>query len=290
MRQTKRFAVVGSDARQAAAGRALARAGYTVGGVQQLPQADCILLPLPLEQADLPLAQLLGTAKPGALALGGKVTESALSIARAAGVELVDYFARPELTVYNAIPTAEGCIGILLERRSRTLRGAAVLVLGFGPVGRALAVRLAALGARVTVAARRPVQRAMAEELGLRAVPLTELAAEAAAFDTVVNTIPAPVLTAQVLAALPKKSLIVDLASKPGGTDFAAARRLGHTPDAAEIERAVVEGKAAQQELQRLAEADRAFDCSFDMAVGYGLDAATDDERRADFRAVRGLE
>ena len=59
MRQTKRFAVVGSDARQAAAGRALARAGYTVGGVQQLPQADCILLPLPLEQADLPLAQLL---------------------------------------------------------------------------------------------------------------------------------------------------------------------------------------------------------------------------------------
>ena len=59
---------------------------------------------------------------------------------------------------------------------------------------------------------------------------------------------------------------------------------------AAEIERAVVEGKAAQQELQRLAEADRAFDCSFDMAVGYGLDAATDDERKADFRAVRGLE
>ena len=34
------------------------------GEVQQLPQADCILLPLPLEQADLPLAQLLGAAKP----------------------------------------------------------------------------------------------------------------------------------------------------------------------------------------------------------------------------------
>ena len=98
MKQTKRFAVVGSDARQAAAGRALARAGYTVGGVQQLPQADYILLPLPLEQSGLPLAQLLGAAKPGALALGGKVTDGAIAIARAAGVELVDYFARPELT------------------------------------------------------------------------------------------------------------------------------------------------------------------------------------------------
>ena len=227
MRQTKRFAVVGSDARQAAAGRALARAGYTVGGVQQLPQADCILLPLPLEQADLSLAQLLGAAKPGALALGGKVTESALSIARAAGVELVDYFARPELTVYNAIPTAEGCIGILLERRSRTLWGAAVLVLGFGPVGQALGARLAALGANVTVCARRAEQRALAESLGLRGAELARLAALAPAFDTVVNTIPAPVLTEPVLAALRPGSLIVDLASKPGGTDFAAAQRLG---------------------------------------------------------------
>ena len=36
-------------------------------------------------------------------------------------------------------------------------------------------------------------------------------------------------LFASLLAALPKGSLIVDLASKPGGTDFAAARRLGHT-------------------------------------------------------------
>ena len=227
MRQTKRFAVVGSDARQAAAGRALARAGYTVGGVQQLPQADCILLPLPLEQSGLPLAQLLGMAKPGALALGGKVTDSARTIARAAGVELVDYFARPELTVYNAIPTAEGCIGILLERRSRTLWGAAVLVLGFGPVGQALGARLAALGANVTVCARRAEQRALAESLGLRGAELARLAALAPAFDTVVNTIPAPVLTEPVLAALRPGSLIVDLASKPGGTDFAAAQRLG---------------------------------------------------------------
>lgn len=225
----KQFAVLGQDARQAAAGRALAAAGYAVGGAEQVPRADYLLLPLPLEAEGTALEELLGAARPGALALGGKVSAAAKTLARQAGVELVDYFARPELTVYNAIPTAEGCIGILLERRSRTLWGAAVLVLGFGPVGRALAVRLAALGARVTVAARRPVQRAMAEELGLRAVPLTDLAAAAAAFDTVVNTIPAPVLTAAVLAALPKGCLIVDLASKPGGTDFAAARRLGHT-------------------------------------------------------------
>ena len=229
MEAKKLFAVVGTDARQAAAGRVLERAGYAVGGAEQVALADYILLPLPLDAARTPLAELLRAAKPGAVALGGRLSVQAKAIAQEAGVELVDYFARPELTVYNAIPTAEGCIGILLAERTRTLWGTNLLLLGFGPVGRALAVRLAALGARVTVAARRPVQRAMAEEQGLRAVPLTDLAAAAAAFDTVVNTIPAPVLTAAVLAALPKGCLIVDLASKPGGTDFAAARRLGHT-------------------------------------------------------------
>ena len=113
---------------------------------EQLPQADCILLPLPLEQSGLPLAQLLGMAKPGALALGGRLSVQAKVIAREAGVELIDYFARPELAVYNAVHTAEGCSGILLRERTRTLWGANILLLGFGPVGQALGARLAALG------------------------------------------------------------------------------------------------------------------------------------------------
>ena len=194
MEGRKRIAVVGSDARQAAAGRALARAGYAVAGAEQVARADVILLPLPLDESRTPLAQLLRAAKPGAFALGGRLSAQAVEIARQAGVELADYFARPELAVYNAIPTAEGCIGILLQQRTRTLWGAEVLVLGFGPVGQALAVRLSALGAGVTVCARRPEQRALAESLGLRAAPLTALAGLAPAFDTVVNTIPAPVL------------------------------------------------------------------------------------------------
>ena len=215
----RRFAVIGTDARLAAAGRALARAGFAVGGPEQTALADYILLPLPLDESRTPLAELLRAAKPGALALGGKLSAQARQIAAEAGVELVDYFAREELILCNAIPTAEGCIGILMAERTRTLWNSAILLAGFGPVGQALGVRLAALGAQVTVAARRPAQRA---------VDLARLEQAAPAFDTVVNTIPAPVLTEAVLAALRPGSLIVDLASKPGGTDFAAARRLGH--------------------------------------------------------------
>mgnify|MGYP005934048019 CR=1 FL=1 len=227
MEGRKQIAVIGGDARQAAAGRALARAGYAVCGAEQVALADYILLPLPLDETRTPLAELLRAAKPGALALGGRLSAQAKQIAQEAGVELVDYFAREELTIWNAIPTAEGCLAILLRQRKRTLWGSGVLVTGFGPVGQALGVRLAALGANVTVCARRAEQRALAESLGLRGAELARLAALAPAFDTVVNTIPAPVLTEPVLAALRPGSLIVDLASKPGGTDFAAAQRLG---------------------------------------------------------------
>ena len=191
----RRFAVIGTDARLAAAGRALARAGFAVGGPEQTALADYILLPLPLDESRTPLAELLRAAKPGALALGGKLSAQARQIAAEAGVELVDYFAREELILCNAIPTAEGCIGILMAERTRTLWNSAILLAGFGPVGQALGVRLAALGAQVTVAARRPAQRALAESFSLRAVDLARLEQAAPAFDTVVNTIPAPVLT-----------------------------------------------------------------------------------------------
>ena len=219
MEGKKCFAVVGGDARQTAAARALARAGYSVGGPEMIAVADYILLPLPLDAARTPLAELLRAARPGTLALGGMLSAEAKAIAAEAGVELVDYFAREELTIRNAIPTAEGCIGILMKERSRTLWGSSILLTGFGPVGQALGVRLAALGAQVTAAA---------ESFGLRSVPIDRLGQIAPAFDTVVNTVPAPVLSEAVLARLRPQSFIVDLASRPGGTDFDAARRLGH--------------------------------------------------------------
>ena len=54
MEAKKLFAVVGTDARQAAAGRVLKRAGYAVGGAEQVALADYILLPLPLDAARTP--------------------------------------------------------------------------------------------------------------------------------------------------------------------------------------------------------------------------------------------
>ena len=169
------IAVLGQDRRQTAAAQALRAAGCRVGGAEAVPAADSILLPVPLPW-DAAWAALLQKAKPGALLLGGRAPAEAAGLGR----RWVNCYAREALAVRNAVPTAEGCLSILLARRTRTLWGAPVLVAGYGRVGQAVAVRLTALGAKVTAAARSPAQRALAEALGAAAVPLTELAAAAA--------------------------------------------------------------------------------------------------------------
>lgn len=221
------FAVLGADARQRAAADHLRQQGWQVVGRERLNAADVILLPMPLSGESEELVRLLAGAKPGAQAFGGRVGPAARQAAAQAGIPLRDYLEREELAVLNAVPTAEGCIALLLQNRTRTLWNSPALVLGYGRCGAALAVRLAALGARVTVAARSPGQRAQAESQALTACGLEGLAQLLPGFETVVNTIPAPVLDRRTLAALAAGSLVIDLASLPGGVDLEAAEALG---------------------------------------------------------------
>ena len=123
--------------------------------------------------------------------------------------------------------TAEGAIGVLLGETERTLWRSRVLVTGWGHVARALAPRLAALGAEVCVCARSPGARAWIAAEGLEALGLPELQDALPGCGIVINTVPAPMLTAARVAGMKPDALILDLASAPGGTDFEAARAFG---------------------------------------------------------------
>ena len=134
---------------------------------------------------------------------------------------------REELLAANAVATAEGAIGVLLGEMERTLWRSRVLVTGWGHVARALAPRLAALGAGVCVCARSPGARAWIAAEGLEALGLPELQDALPGCGIVINTVPAPMLTAARVAGMKPDALILDLASAPGGTDFEAARAFG---------------------------------------------------------------
>ena len=238
-----KFAVIGGDGRISrlaellrAGGHSVRCAGLERAGVACLPlkdalqDAETVILPLPAcagEAINAPLAaepihverlaELIG---PCQTVLAGKPEGTLAEL-----VPCVDYFVREELTVRNAAATAEGALEILMRELPVTLLGERVLVIGFGRIGKLLALRLCLLGARVTVSARKPADRAWIECLGLRSADTERL--DVSGFRAVVNTVPALVLDEERLAGLDRDCLCLDLASKPGGVDFEAAKRLG---------------------------------------------------------------
>ena len=117
----------------------------------------------------------------------------------------------------HAVPTAEGAIQIAMEELPITIHGARVLVIGYGRVGRMTAQRFQALGARVSVAARKYADLAWAESQGLGVEQTGRLLGWLCSYDLVINTVPARVLGEAELGDLKPGCLVIDLASKPGG-------------------------------------------------------------------------
>jgi dipicolinate synthase subunit A len=147
----------------------------------------------------------------------------------AAGLSLVEYREADEFAIWNSIPSAEGAIQMAMEASPLTVFGSRSLVLGFGRTGRAIALLLRGLFSDVAVAARKDLDLARIWASGHRYIPWDRLADEVAQADLIFNTVPALVLTREVLVAAPPHAVVIDVASAPGGTDFQAASELGLT-------------------------------------------------------------
>ncbi|UFJ42181.1 dipicolinate synthase subunit DpsA [Brevibacillus humidisoli] len=142
-------------------------------------------------------------------------------------ITLVELLDRDDIAIYNSIPTVEGALMMAIQNTDITIHGSQVMVLGLGRVGMSLARSLHALGARVRVGAKRPEHMARIYEMGLTPFHISELKHQVTNVDILFNTIPHLVITAEVIAQMLQTALIIDLASKPGGTDFRYAERRG---------------------------------------------------------------
>lgn len=259
----KLFAIIGGDTRQIALAARLARSGARVhcyglpekaldaqihsftSWQEALRGADVLLLPLPASpdgvRINMPLApsneapvfaNVLDELDAQTQVIGGKFTPAMRDLADAKGKDVIDYCKHEQFQLANAIPTAEGAIAILMERIPRTINGLPVAISGFGRVAKALARLLVAMGAEVTVGARRESALAEAAAMGCRTVKLCGDASMITLCRdkvAVFNTVPHWIFTRAVLAELPRDALLVDLASAPGGVDAEVARALGRS-------------------------------------------------------------
>lgn len=247
------FAVIGGDKRQLYAAKSIADDGYSVmlsgfdnvigtGGLKVTDAVTAalnsriIILPLPsvkngsainapFSEKPIHFDDKLLSAAEGKIIFCGMKNKLLSAVPALSGEKIYDYFDREELAAKNAVPTAEGAIEIAMRRYDGTINNSRCLVCGYGRIGKVLSQMLKGLGADVTVSARKSSDIAWIEINGYKAVNTSRLK-EYSGFDLIFNTVPSMVLDSVVLAHTAQDSIVIDLASSPGGVDFAAARRL----------------------------------------------------------------
>ena len=199
--------------------------------------ADCVVLPTPAENGGLlntqlssellSMKELIAALWKGQILCAGRLSDQSVLGAVKAGLHVKDIMQRPEFVYGNAALTAEGALEKLMANSEKSLWDSDVLITGFGRIGKILSLRLKALGARPVVAARNAADRALAETLGIRAVEYEALEGEIGDFDFIVNTVPDRVITEAMLCCCESGTVILELASPPGGFDKNLAGNIG---------------------------------------------------------------
>ena len=138
--------------------------------------------------------------------------------------EIIDYMKCEDLSLKNAIPTAEGAVEIALSELPVTLNGLDVLIVGMGRIGTSLAEILKGFVSNITVAVHNEKGSAKARMAGIRPVFTENMTTD---YKLVFNTVPEMIFDNELLKRFSDDTLFIDLASKPGGIDFKSATILG---------------------------------------------------------------
>ncbi len=254
MEQRKNVSVIGGDKRLIYAAKRLLRLGYTVTAVETAAppdasamentdlagalQNDILLFGLPFSKdgntvfapfakAPIPIEKIGDLLGNRHTVLAGMLRPETAGMLRRSGASVIDYFADETFTQYNAVLTAEALVSMLIKALPCALQGAEIGVTGYGRIGSVFARYLIALGAKVTVFARRTETRLRAEKEGITALSFEDLRNRCGLFRALVNTVPAPVLHYDTLKNLPRACILIEAASAPYGIEEAAAKELG---------------------------------------------------------------
>ena len=160
---------------------------------------------------------------PNMILFGGKLPHDFCHEINTDTIRAIDYYGNPVLQLRNAYITAEAALMTAMELTDRTLRDTSVGVLGYGRIGKYLARLLHTLGADVTVCARREESLFEAAAEGCHPLLITEntqmngLHPLCRDHAILFNTIPARIMTRELLTSLDRDTLLIDLASAPFG-------------------------------------------------------------------------
>lgn len=218
---------VGNNAALAFACRNLSQRGFEIAE-QPAPDITHLLLPVPSLEADgrikgggIP-AHILADLPEHITIVGGNIRNLALY-----GHSVMDLMQDGQYVAENAAITADCAIGIARKQMNLVWRSCPVLVVGWGRIGKCLASQLKALGAEVTVAARKESDLSILQALGYGVQNSLSFGKGLGHYRVIFNTVPFPVLSKEQCKQCDPDCIKIELASKPGIEDTNVICALG---------------------------------------------------------------
>lgn len=248
----RKFAVIGGDKRSYELARLLKEKGQIVNtfGFNKLEEdkpgqslisaisgVDLVIAPLPFttdgknintpyNTEEILIENIFRNMTKDQILIGGSISDDVMDISAEYDITTLDLLKREEMAVLNAIPTAEGGIQIALEEMPITIHNSNVMVLGFGRIGKILSKMLYGIGSNVYVVVRRYSDVSWIGAYGYKPIYLDDLHKYILEMDLIYNTIPNIILNEKILQMTNRQTIIIDLASKPGGIDYSKAEEM----------------------------------------------------------------
>lgn len=162
--------------------------------------------------------------------LGGIIIPHIEKYVKKGDFSFFDYY-NEDFIKENAALTAEGAIKVFLEHSSKSINKSKFLVLGYGRIGKVLCKILKNMGAGVTASARNIKDKMLIKQNGYHFINTNKITDDEnlPSYDVIFNTIPAIILNGSILNKILKSTIIIDLASEPGGIDKKSAEDLNIT-------------------------------------------------------------
>ncbi len=251
MQKSKNIIIIGGDSRQLYMADYFENAGFNVS-VYGLPekgrkcvsdiksainQSEIIVLPLPATKdgkfitSQIPMREsideITACINENHFVFAGMISKGLEAKILKKTNRIFDYFKREDVTIKNTIPTAQGILKTMIDNIEYTIHSSKCAVFGYGRVARVTADILSSIGADVTVCVRKSSDIATAEIKGLSGCLISDFHTISHKFDIIINTVPSVVINRRILENVRTDCLIIDVASAPYGTDFAAAFELG---------------------------------------------------------------
>ncbi len=219
----KRIGILLGDKRQEYISEIFQKWGYSVflcDGRQEkksfeelLFGCQMIVLPTPFALSEDRIRQLILKMKRGQMLFSSKIPSSVRQELERKKVRVFDFLEEERIAKKNAQITAEGIIAEAMMKYKAAIYESNCLVLGYGKCGKAIARRLKALGARVTICTINEEEISQAKKEGFEVIYFEKLIFRMKEQQLIFHTIPVPVIAKECFLLCDREVLIFDIVS-----------------------------------------------------------------------------